>query len=224
MKNIITIILLIMSNLMAQSIKFTTIKIEDSPIVSFRIQFTVGSVNDPAGKEGLNRLTATMIAEGGYGNVSYKEMLNKLYPMAGEISVLANKEVTTFRANIHKDNLEKFWEIFSQVLTNPRFDESDFKRIKDQQLNYIKNTLRNENDENLGKAVLETMIYENHPYGNLEVGEVSSLNSITLDDVKNFYKAFYSQANLKVGIAGNVDKKFLKKTEKDLSRLPKGKP
>lgn len=224
---IITIMFVLMifsENLFPQKMKFVTLKIEDSPIISFRIQFRVGSVNDPKGKEGLNQLTARLIAEGGYGDVTYKEMLEKLYPIAGRIRVFPDKEVTTFVADIHKDNVEKFWSIFEQVLTNPRMDENDFIRLKDFQMNYIKNTLRRENDENLGKYYLQTMIYENHPYGSIEAGKVSSLKSITLDDVKNFYKKFYNQSNLTIGIAGSFDQKFLDKIKKDLSKLPIGKP
>ncbi|MBU2447237.1 MAG: insulinase family protein, partial [Bacteroidetes bacterium] len=106
--------------------------------------------------------------------------------------------------------------------TNPRMDENDFIRLKDLQMNYIKNSLRNENDENLGKAVLEEMLYEDHPYGSIEAGKISSLNLITLDDAKNFYKKYFTQANLTVGIAGNFEKKFINKVKLDLSKLPKG--
>ncbi len=227
MKNSILVIIslaIFTMNLSAQKIKVTALKIEDSPIVSFRIQFRVGSINEPKGKEGLNLLTAKLIAEGGYGEVTYKEMLQKLYPIAGKIRVTADKEVTTFIADIHKDNLEKFWNIFEQVLTNPRMDENDFVRLKDLQMNYIKNTLRRENDENLGKAYLQTMIYEDHPYGWIEAGKISSLKAITLNDVKNFYKQFYTQANLTVGLAGNLSNEFIAKVKRDLSKLPKGKP
>lgn len=38
-------------NLAAQKMKFITLKVEDSPIISFRIQFRVGSINEPKGKE-----------------------------------------------------------------------------------------------------------------------------------------------------------------------------
>ncbi len=227
MKRIISLLIIFLQifllDAMAQGMKFTSIKISDSPIISFRIQFRAGSVNEPKGKEGLNQLTANLIAQGGYGLVTYKEMLEKLYPMAGRISVLSNKEITTFTAEIHKDNLNKFWSVFEQVITNPRMDENDFIRLKDLQMNYIKNTLRNENDENLGKSMLEVMLYEDHPYGSIEAGKISSLSSITLDDAKNFYKKYYTQANLTVGIAGNFEKKFLEKIKLDLNKLPKGK-
>lgn len=228
MKKLLTIIPVVLmmfaTTLYSQKIKFTTLKIEDSPIISLRIQFRVGSVNDPKGKEGLNQLTARLIAEGGFGDVTYKEMLEMLYPIAGRIRVFPDKEVTTFVADIHKDNFEKFWSIFEQVLTKPRMDENDFIRLKDLQMNFIKNSLRRENDENLGKYYLQTMIYENHPYGSIEAGKISSLNSITVDDVKNFYKKFYTKTNLIVGIAGNFDQSILDKIKKDLSKLPVGKP
>ena len=40
----------------------TIFQMSQSPIVSFRIQFLTGAVDDPAGKEGVASLTAAMIA------------------------------------------------------------------------------------------------------------------------------------------------------------------
>jgi zinc protease len=36
-----------------------------SPLIQFRIVFRAGAANDPAGKEGLAELTASMLASGG---------------------------------------------------------------------------------------------------------------------------------------------------------------
>ena len=44
------------------------------------------------------------------------------------------------------------------------------------------------NDEELGKEVLYTSLYRGTPYGHYNVGTISALEKITLDDVKQFYR------------------------------------
>jgi zinc protease len=98
----------------------------------------VGSINDPKGKEGLNELTASMLAEGGTQELKYTQVLEKLYPWAATISVQADKELTTFQGKVHRDFLDKFYELFSSLILKPRFDVEDFTRNKDLALNYLK--------------------------------------------------------------------------------------
>jgi zinc protease len=80
----------------------------NSPLISFRILVHAGSINDPKGKEGLNALTALMIGQGGTKDMTYKQIVDTLYPWAASISPQSDKEVTVFIANIHRDNLRNF--------------------------------------------------------------------------------------------------------------------
>lgn len=194
-----------------------------SPLISFRILVHAGSINDPKGKEGLNAMTALMIGAGGTKEMSYKQILDALYPWAASIDAQFDKEVTVFTANIHKDNLQKFYKIFSDLILSPRFDESDFKRNKDQLLNYLQNTLRGNDDEELGKQALENLLYAGHPYGHTPEGTVEGLKSITLDDVKTYYKKIYTRDNITLGIAGGFTTKFTQTMQADFARLPAGK-
>ncbi|MBZ5537675.1 MAG: insulinase family protein [Acidobacteriia bacterium] len=194
-----------------------------SPIISFRILLHAGSINDPKGKEGLNALTALMIGQGGTKDMTYKQIVDTLYPWAASISPESDKEVTVFIANIHNDNLHKFYRIFADLLLQPRFDESDFKRNKDELLNYLQNTLRFNDDENLGKQSLEAMLYADHPYGHAPEGTVEGLKSITLDDVKAYYKQFYTRDNITLGIAGGYTPDFVGGMKTDFAKLPAGK-
>ena len=51
---------------------------QSSPLVTFRIQFGAGSIDDPPGKEGLNALTALTIGEGGTKELTYREVTDGL--------------------------------------------------------------------------------------------------------------------------------------------------
>lgn len=191
-----------------------------SDIISFRIQFKVGSKDDPAGKEGLSALTAMMIAEGASASMSYEEVRKALYPMAASLQVISDKEATTFVAQCHRDSLDRFYSILSSLILTPRFDPADFSRNKEVTSNYLKNTLRNNDDENLGKWTLQTEIYRNHPYGHVDEGTVRSLESMILDDVKGFYSASYGRNNLVVGLAGNYPSSLESRMINDFGRLP----
>jgi zinc protease len=63
-------------------------------------------------------------------------------------------------------------------------------------------------------------IYKGTPYGHYSLGAVSSLQKITLDDVREFYKQHYAQANLIIGIAGGYKPEFLDRVKKDFATLP----
>jgi zinc protease len=193
-----------------------------SPLIAFRIQFRIGSINDIKGKEGINALTSFLLAQGGTQELSFKQVIEKMYPWAAGIDVQPDKEVTTFIGNVHRDHLENFYKIFSDLMLHPRLDGEDFNRVKDDAINYLTNNLRSINDEELGKQTLQSLVYDEHPYGTTVNGTVQGIAAITLDDVKSYYQTMYTQSQLSIGIAGDYPKGFVEKMKKDFSQLPKG--
>ena len=160
---------------------------DGDPTVSFRVLFHIGSQNDPAGKEGLAALTASLITEGSTQQHSYEEIMELLYPMAADLSDQVDKEMTVFSGRTHIDNLDEYYALLKEVLLEPAFKAEDFERVKTDFLNYVRTSLRYSQDEELGKEVLYEFIFAGTPYGHIEEGHVKSLESITLDDVKKFY-------------------------------------
>jgi zinc protease len=191
-----------------------------TPLVALRLLFRVGSQDDPKGKEGLAALTAAMLAEGGTKELTYDQILAKFYPIASSLSGSCRKEVTVFSGEVHRDNLAAYRALATAMITSPRFAPDDFERLRNESLDYVSKTLRGHNDEELGKWTLQLALYRDHPYGHVDQGTVEGLKSITLDDVKAFYKAHYTRGNLYVGVAGGTDQSFLSRLGKDLGSLP----
>ncbi len=193
-----------------------------SPIISMRIQFLTGSVNDPVGKEGVASLTAAMLAQGGSRNLTYDEIVAQFYPMAAGFGGQTDKEMTTFVGQTHVDNLDKYYGLIRQMLLTPGFREEDFTRLKQDAINFLKTGLRQSNDEELGKERLYNIIYAGTPYENYSIGRISSLEKLTIQDVKDFYAKNYTQANLVIGLSGGFDQRFSQTVAADFRRLPKG--
>ncbi|MBK7865321.1 MAG: insulinase family protein [Archangiaceae bacterium] len=190
------------------------------PVVSIRLAFRAGSVDDPVGKEGLTALTLRLLLEGGTKSYSSSQLLDALYPLAGDLDGSVDKELTVLSGRVHKDKLDAFLKIFSEVLLEPRFDEKELDRLKTQALNVIKNRLRSENDEALGKVVLDSLLYDGHPYRHFVGGTVAGLTAITMDDVKAHVKNVFTQDRLIIGLAGPVDAKLEKAIVAACKKLP----
>ncbi len=192
----------------------------ENPIVSFRLVFHAGSVDDPKGKEGLTALTANLLAEGGTRKLSSAQLLEALFPMAAELDVFPDKEFTTFHGRVHKDFLPRFLEILTDVLLEPRYDPNEFERLRTDALNTIVNRLRNENDERLGQVGLDALLFRGHPYEHFVGGTVQGLQSLTLDDVKTHARRVFTQDRLVIGLAGPVDDALKKAVTSRLAALP----
>jgi zinc protease len=202
----------------------TVLQPNRSPLVTFRILFMTGSASDPEGKEGLAALTAAMLAEGGSRRMSIDEITDAFYPMATSFSSQIDKEMTVFSGTTHLDNLERYYSIISQMLLDPGFRQEDFTRLKTDAINYLKVSLREANDEELGKEQLYNMIYAGHPYGHHNTGTLSALERLTLDDVRAFYRQNYRRGNLVLGMSGGYPAAFVNKVKADFNKLPAGSP
>lgn len=193
-----------------------------SPVVTFRVVFTAGAASDPTDKPGAAYLTAQMLSDGGTKDLTYKQIVDAMFPMAASVSSQVDKEMTTFSGATHADNLDAYYRIFRAMLLEPGWREDDFKRIRDNTLNYLKVTLRGNNDEELGKEALYGEIYAGTPYAHHNAGAISAIEKLTLDDLKEFYRNHYTQGNLIVGVAGGYPQGFAEKMSADLrAKLPK---
>ncbi len=207
-----------------KKIEVVTLPVPSDPTVSIRLWFKVGSQNDPPGKEGLAALTAQMLADASTKKNSYEQILEKLYPMAAGYEAQVDKEMTVIMGRVHKDNLAAYTDFFVQAILEPAFREDDFARLKSQQLNYLERTLRYQDDEELGKEALSQFIFAGTRYAHPVAGLIESVKSITLDDVRTFYRSFYTRDNVVVGVGGSFDKRCLNRLRTALGRLPAGVP
>lgn len=202
--------------------RIVTLNEPGSPFVAFNIWVRAGSQNDPDGKQGLASLTAAMIADGATRQDSYEQILAKLYPMAAGYDSSVDKEMTVFTGRIHRDNLEPFYTLLKNAILSPAFSEDDFTRLKTQRVNYLKQARRFSNDEELSKELLFWSIYKGTPYEHPEEGYVASVESITLDDVKQFYQRHYTRDNIVVGVGGGLPEGFAERVRADMDQLPEG--
>src|SRR5262245_3468830 len=195
------------------------VKASPLPQLTVMLLFKAGSAHDPSGKEGLAALTASMVSEAGSRQMRIDEINKAFFPMAASFSAQVDKEMTTFTASVHKDNWGRFADIALPMLTEPGFREDDFKRLKEAQLNGLREDLRSNNEEELGKERLQTNLFAGTPYGHPVLGTVAGIQAIQIEDVKTFWKDAYARSHALVGIAGDAPPEVKTKVTEALQNL-----
>jgi len=192
------------------------------PQIRFKLLFAAGSAHDPKGKEGLAALTAAMVASSGSRERKIDEVTKALFPLAGSFGEQTDKEMTTFSGSTHKDNWDQYLGIALPLLVDPGFRDEDFRRLKDAQKNALVLDLKDNNEEEFGKERLQSNVFQGTPYAHPVLGTVKGIESVTLDDVRNFYRQAYTQGAVRVGISGDVSDTMVASLKTALARLPAG--
>jgi zinc protease len=196
-----------------------------SPFIAFNIWIRSGSANDPAGREGLAALTASLLAGGSTRHLDYETILGQLYPMATGYGASTDKEMTVFRGVVHRDNLERFYTLLRDAVTAPAFKPEDFERVKTQTLTFLERGRRFARDEELTKELLYREAYRGTPYEHPVAGYVQSVHAITLEDVQRFYETHYRAGNVTVALGGGFPGGFSERVVHDFQTLlPAGAP
>jgi zinc protease len=192
------------------------------PTISFSVSFAVGSQNDPPGKEGLAYLTAAMLGDAATEKRSLDEILAALYPLAASYGVSVDRERTTLTGRTHRDNVAAYLELYTDAFLRPAFTASDFERVKSDAINDVENTLRYSSDEELGKASFEEFVLRGTRYAHPSEGTVAGLRSITLEDVREFYRRHFTSGSALAGVGGGYDDAAVASLTDAVRQLPPG--
>jgi zinc protease len=212
---------------LANGIKILGTKTTEVPAIDLIIRIKGGhqmQAYDPK-KIGLANLTAQMMNEG-TTNRTPEEISLALDKLGASINVSASRDATTIFVSSLAKNIDGTLAILEDILYNPRFDKDDFKRIKNQA---IENFYTEEKNAALtaSKAFNKLIYGEDHIFGASSNGTNKTLKNIDLEDVKEFYKKYYSAGLTTITVVGNTTKdeilpklSFLNKWEDKKVGLP----
>ncbi len=194
--------------------------------------FLTGAAYDPSDKPGAANLTASLLTGGGTRELTYKQVVDAMFPMATAVSSQVDKEMVVFYGSTDVHNLEKYYALFRGLLLTPGWREDDLRRVKDQTINYIRESLRNSNEEELAKEALYMAIFNGRPYGHTNAGTVSALQQMGVGDLRRFYQTHFTQTNLihrnrrrlPRRFPGSYEEGFRSPAERSPGRSPKGEP
>ncbi|MDH5474790.1 MAG: insulinase family protein [Cyclobacteriaceae bacterium] len=202
----------------ANGLKVIGTKSDEIPTVAIQLTINGGhkmQANDPT-KAGLSSLTASMLNEATEKYTS-EEIADELQKLGSSISIYSGNTNTTISVQSLAKNLEATVQLMEEKLMHPKFDATDFERIKKQQLESVK--AQEKQPVPIANMVYNRLLYgDKHIMSVPAIGIEETVNSITLDDVKKFYAESYSPSVAELVVVGDVDKEEVIGTLGFLSR------
>jgi zinc protease len=127
----------------------------------------------------------------------------------------------TLRSMSDKAFLEPAVNVFADVINNPAFPSEDFKRIKQQILRALQE--QEQQPETLAEKAFFSTVFNGGPYGKPSLGKMETVKQLSEEDVTKFYQRYYTAANARIVLVGDLDRKMADKlAEKIVGALPKG--
>jgi zinc protease len=206
------------------------------PRTYFMISIAAGHRQEDTAQAGVAALLVKMLDQSTdkYEAAAIEEQLELL---GSEVSISSNNdEITVFVTSLTR-NLDATLALLDQKLFHPKFDPTEFEMVKKQQLEAIGNMSTQAGQ--MANFVFNRMIFgADNIMGYPMIGTQSTVNRLTLEDVKAYYKKMFSPNISNMVVVSDLNAAQLstkmnflrewKSTDVELkpiaSLLPKGEP
>ncbi|MEQ9498765.1 MAG: pitrilysin family protein [Deltaproteobacteria bacterium] len=177
------------------------------PLVAVSIWYHVGAIDEVKGRSGFAHL--------------FEHMMFQASPHVGEdqfFKILEQIGGTSINGTTNYDRTNYFETVPSHELETVLWMESDrmgfllsslTKKALDVQIGVVQNERRQsvENREYglMNEALTKALYPEPHPYNGVVIGSMEDIAAATLDDIRDFFRTYYTPANATLTIAGDFE-------------------
>lgn len=179
------------------------IEANELPLVNFSIRIAGGKMLETVEKMGVTNLLTDLMMEG-TKNKTPEELEDAIGQLGANVNMYTSDESITISANCLSRNYEATMALVQEILLEPRWDATEFERLKSASLTRIRQ--RDANPNSIASMVMNKKLYGNTVMGTPISGTTESVESITLEDLKSFYSKFFSPKATNFHIAGSVSK------------------
>ena len=177
------------------------------PLINLSAVFDAGSIHDGE-RYGLANLTADGLL---FGTQKYtKSQIEEMTDFVGAtLSSYAGKDNSGFSASFAVKDQDKILDIIQQILVYPVFDTTEFNKHKQRTL--LELTQQKESPKSVIGSYFNAFVYRNFPYATPGGGTQSTVEKITAEDAKAFYKSIYTTGRGAIAVVGDFKTADMKK-------------
>jgi zinc protease len=176
------------------------------PVAAVDVWYHVGSKDERPGKTGFAHLFEHLMFKGS-AHIGDGQHFRYITEAGGMCNGTTNRDRTNY-----------FEVVPSNFLERALWLEADrmgflLETVSQEKLDNQREVVRNERRQNYEnrpyglalKVIAETIFPPSHPYHWLTIGDHADLEAASLDDVRAFYRKYYSPSNATLVVAGDVD-------------------
>ncbi|HMN24672.1 MAG: insulinase family protein [Ignavibacteriaceae bacterium] len=179
------------------------IKKDKLPLVRLNLIINAGSKFDPQNKIGLSYLTSLVMDEGADG-MNALELSDEFDMLGSSFNVSTDNDLVNLSLQSLTENFDRSLELFSKVLLKPSFNDDDFLREKKKLITRI---LQSKDEPNyLADEIFDMVVLgKSNGYSFPVAGYEETVKSISVEEIKSFYKRFFFPSNSNLIVVGNLN-------------------
>ncbi|WP_019399415.1 MULTISPECIES: pitrilysin family protein [unclassified Pseudoxanthomonas] len=194
-----------------------------APIVAVNIWYHVGSKDEPAGRSGFAHLFEHLMFN---GSENHRGEYFEPFELVG---------ATDMNGTTWLDRTNYFQNVPTTALDLALWMESDRmghllgaidQKVLDEQRGVVQNEKRQGENQPYGQAddlIYRALYPKDHPYHHSTIGSMNDLNAASLEDVKQWFRAWYGPNNAVLVLAGDIDVKTAReKVTRYFGHIPAG--
>lgn len=194
---------------------------EDSrlPIVSYRLAFRTGDINDPQGSVGLTSAVTNLLNEGTKTRTS-KQLSEEIERLGASVSAGASADNTTIAASSLSMYSSDVLKLMADIVLRPTFPASELDLYKQNTIQGLKSSRADAGF--LAREQAARILFGSHPYSVISPTE-ANVQSLTQDKLVSFHQKMFVPNNATLIVVGDVKREnLLKEVNENFGAWQKG--
>jgi len=192
----------VQSYTLSTGMKVLVIENHRAPVVVSQIWYKIGASYEHDGITGISHVLEHMMFKGTekYPAGEFSEIIAA---NGGEENAFTGQDYTAYFQKIANDRLELCLEMEADRMRNLVFEEKEFLK----EIEVVKEERRLRTDDKPAALTYErfkAVAYTNSPYRRPIIGWMEDLETLTVDDAREWYETWYAPNNATLVVAGDV--------------------
>lgn len=182
------------------------------PLISYRLAFNVGDINDPPDARGLTSAMASMLTEGTRDYTS-RQLAEKIERLGAGISVNSSDDFTILSASSLSLYRAEILQLISEVVLTPTFPEEELDLYRRNTLEHLK--FQRSQPGFLANEQAARLVYGDHPYSRVSP-RPEDVEKLERQRLRQHHARIFVPNNAVFIVVGAVDRQELLDEMKDL--------
>ena len=169
------------------------------PVVSLALMLPAGDAYDPAGKEGLASMVASVLTKGA-GNRTADQVSSDVEGVGGSVGASSGQDFMNVRANVLAENAHLAFEVVADAIARPAFATKEVELARTQTLSALQ--LEASQPSALAARFFAAHLFGAHPYARHPTP--ATVRSLTTDDFRAFQKSRLRPTGALLVVAGDI--------------------
>jgi zinc protease len=197
---------------LSNGVNVLLVGVHEVPVAEVILVFGAGAVADPAGREGLASMTASMLDEGAGGKDALA-LADAVDFLGATLGASASWDASTVRLRCAVARLPAALALMADVALRPDFPEAELQRLRKEGLTDLLQA-RDEPGAIASRALAQAVFGSGHRFGKPQAGDAAQLQSFTVAELRAFHAARYVPNAATLVVVGNVTAAVLPELEK----------